>query len=169
MLTTRALLSGQAESRSRELAADVTHAGRPEFLEGHGCLSSARRSTLALMRKAALAVLFAALLAPSLASAQNAWIEADPFNMPMPQLVAIERWDRWGGRVPEPSSVSYSGVDRIKIFFSEGSMNLSLSLIPDKSYFLILRPKASSQRVTAPIDAPSKSSVPMSGESPKLP
>lgn len=93
------------------------------------------------MRKAALAVLFAALLAPSLASAQNAWIEADPFNMPMPQLVAVERWDRWGGKIPGPSRVAYTSVDRIKIFYNEGSMNLSLSLIPDKTNFLSLQPK----------------------------
>jgi len=93
------------------------------------------------MRKAELAVLFAIVLLPVLASAQNEWIEADPFNMAQPELVAVERWDGWGSVSPGPIRVAYAAVERIKLFYNEGSMNLSLSLRPDKSYFLLLKPK----------------------------
>lgn len=93
------------------------------------------------MRKAELAVLFALVLLPALASAQNEWMEPDPFNMGQPQLVAVELWDDWGGKIPGPSRVSYASVERIKLFYNEGSMNLSLSVLPDKSYFLLLKPK----------------------------
>ena len=95
------------------------------------------------MRKAELAVLFALVLLPALASAQNEWMEPDPFNMPQPQLVAVELWSGWGGTSPGPVDVAYSSVERIKLFYDEGSMNLSLSMIPDKSksYFLLLKPR----------------------------
>lgn len=95
------------------------------------------------MRKAELAVLFALVLLPALASAQNEWMEPDPFNMPQPQLLSVELWSGWGVTSPGPVDVAYPSVERIKLFYNEGSMNLSLSVIPDKSksYFLLLKPK----------------------------